>query len=241
MKTFHFLTAFLLSLVLLKSCVYNEGITPSKNYITRDYKVTEFSALDISTVGDVYYTQSTNGETSLEIYGPDNIIDLIQVSIKDNTLHLSMNKKGIKNIKKMKITISTPHLSDIQFNGVGDVHIKDGLQTNKLNLHHHGVGDMNIHSLSCEEVKATADGVGNTYLHGTAERATLRVHGVGDIDAFELKTKSTDASSKGVGSISCFASESISAEVQGVGSIKYKGNPAEKRINKNGIGSIKGV
>lgn len=94
------------------------GIKPSKNYISRNYKVTEFSAIDVSTVGDVYYTQSTNGETSLEIYGPDNIIDLIQVSIKNNTLNLSMEKKNrVKNVKKMKIMISTPDLNNITFNG----------------------------------------------------------------------------------------------------------------------------
>lgn len=216
------------------------SISPSKNYISRNYKVTDFSAVDISTVGDVYYTQSTDGETKLEIYGPDNIIDLIDVSIKNNTLYLTMEKKNrVRNVKKMKIMISTPDLNDITFNGVGNVNIDEGLTTTNLNIGHHGVGDVNIKGLSADELSVNSTGVGNARLSGEVARATLNSRGVGNIDADELKANSVEAAARGVGNITCYATEAISATVDGVGSIKYKGSPADKRINKNGIGSIK--
>jgi len=216
------------------------SINPSKNYISRNYKVTEFSGIDISTVGDVYYTQSTDGETKLEIYGPDNIIELIEVSIENNTLYLSMEKKNrVKNVKKMKIMITTPDLKDITFNGVGNVNIENGLTTTTLNIGHHGVGDINIKGLSANELSTNSTGVGNARLSGEVSRAILNSRGVGNIDADELKAGSVEAAARGVGNITCYATESISASVDGVGSIKYKGSPADKRISKNGIGSIK--
>lgn len=244
MKASHiYLIASLLSLTVLTSgsCVaIGKGITPSKNYITRNYKVTEFSAIDISTVGDVYYTQSTDGKTSVEVYGPDNIVDLVQASIADNTLSLTMEKKNrIRNVKKMKITISTPHLNKITFNGVGDVFIQDGLVAGQLSINHHGVGDLDIRSLTCEELLVSSTGVGDTQLSGKAKVATLSARGVGNIEAFNLVTVNLTASSGGVGNITCHATESISASVNGVGNIEYKGNPQEKRINKSGVGSIK--
>lgn len=215
-------------------------INPSKNYISRNYKVTDFSAIDVSTVGDVFYTQSADGETKLEIYGPDNIIELIDVSIKNNTLYLSMEKKNrVRNVKKMKIMISTPDLNNIVFNGVGNVNVEGGLSTTNISVGHHGVGDINIKDLTANELSINSTGVGNARLAGEVSRATLDSRGVGNIEAEDLKAGDVEAAARGVGSITCYATESISATVDGVGSIKYKGTPEDKRISKNGIGSIK--
>ena len=76
MKTiFRMLSVLLLTTGLLSSCIQiGEGIQPSKKLITRDYKVKEFNKIDAGTVGNIYYTQSTDGKTDLQIYGPDNIV-----------------------------------------------------------------------------------------------------------------------------------------------------------------------
>lgn len=124
MKTYiKILPAIFLVAMLVSSCVLaSDAITPSKNYITRNYKVNEFTRIDAATVGNIYYTQSTDGKTSVQIYGPDNIVELFTVGVKDNTLLLTMDKENrVKNIKKMKITISSPSLDGIYFKGVGDV------------------------------------------------------------------------------------------------------------------------
>ena len=95
MKTiFKMLSALLLTAGLLSSCVYmGEGIQPSKKLITRDYKVKEFNKIDAGTVGDIYYTQSADEKTDVQIYGPDNIVALIQVAVKDSTLLLSIDNR----------------------------------------------------------------------------------------------------------------------------------------------------
>lgn len=238
------LTMILSIMVFLSSCIFDGGnyITPSNNYITRNYKVTEFNKLNITTVGNVFYTQSKDGKTSVEIYGPDNIIDLIDASITDNTLVLSMQHKNkVRNVKKMKIMITTPELNGITFNGVGNVNIDEGLTTSILSVNQHGVGDVNINSLVCEEVTVSSTGVGNTKVNGTAKMASLSARGVGNIEAEDLEADKVTASSQGVGNISCYAKESIAASATGVGNIRYKGSPQDKQINKSGIGSIKQI
>ena len=122
---------------LLTGCTFiserAEGIAPCKNYITRDYQIKDFNSIDATTVGDIYYTQSTDGKSSLQIYGPDNFVKLIQVSVKGNTLILAMDKhKKIKNAKKLKITISSPDLNRIQFKGVGNIHIDNKFVTGRI-------------------------------------------------------------------------------------------------------------
>lgn len=244
MKTiFKMLSALLLTAGLLSSCVYmGEGIQPSKKLITRDYKVKKFNKIDAGTVGDIYYTQSADGKTDVQIYGPDNIVALIQVAVKDSTLLLSIDKsKKVRNFKKMKITITSPTLNSISFKGVGDVHIDNGLTTDNLYVESKGVGDVKIKSLTCSSLNVQSMGVGNVKLEGTVQAATLHSKGVGNIEAGNLQANIVEASSQGVGDITCNAVESINAAVRGVGSIKYKGNPTIKSLNKKGVGTIKNI
>ena len=244
MKTiFKMLSTLLLTAGLLSSCGYmGEGIQPSKKLITRDYKVKEFNKIDAGTVGDIYYTQSADGKTDVQIYGPDNIVALIQVAVKDSTLLLSIDKsKKVRNFKKMKITITSPTLNSISFKGVGDVHIDNGLTTDNLYVESKGVGDVKIKSLTCSSLNVQSMGVGNVKLAGTVQAATLHSKGVGNIEAGNLQANIVEASSQGVGDITCNAVESINAAVRGVGSIKYKGNPTIKSLNKKGVGTIKNI
>lgn len=244
MKTiFKMLSTLLLTAGLLSSCVYmGEGIQPSKKLITRDYKVKEFNKIDAGTVGDIYYTQSADGKTDVQIYGPDNIVALIQVAVKDSTLLLSIDKsKKVRNFKKMKITITSPTLNSISFKGVGDVHIDNGLTTDNLYVESKGVGDVKIKSLTCSSLNVQSMGVGNVKLAGTVQAATLHSKGVGNIEAGNLQANIVEASSQGVGDITCNAVESINAAVRGVGSIKYKGNPTIKSLNKKEVGTIKNI
>ena len=244
MKTiFKMLSTLLLTAGLLSSCVYmGEGIQPSKKLITRDYKVKEFNKIDAGTVGDIYYTQSADGKTDVQIYGPDNIVALIHVAVKDSTLLLSIDKsKKVLNFKKMKITITSPTLNSISFKGVGDVHIDNGLTTDNLYVESKGVGDVKIKSLTCSSLNVQSMGVGNVKLAGTVQAATLHSKGVGNIEAGNLQANIVEASSQGVGDITCNAVESINAAVRGVGSIKYKGNPTIKSLNKKGVGTIKNI
>lgn len=237
------LPVLLLATLLLNSCMFtSDAITPSKNYITRNYKVKEFARINAATVGDIYYTQSTDRKTTVQIYGPDNFIELFKVGVKDSTLTLTMEKQNrIRNIKKMKITISSPTLNGIYFKGVGDVNIDNGLKTTKLEVESKGVGNINIQGLACEDLTVRSMGVGDVKLEGTARIANLYSKGVGDIEAKELEAKQVDATSQGVGNISCYATDSISASAKGVGSIKYKGSPAVKELSAKGIGSIKNI
>lgn len=219
-----------------------EGITPSKKFITRDYKVNDFNALEATTVGDIYYTQATDGKSTLQIYGPDNIVQLIQVTVKNNSLVLTTDKhKKIKNANKLKITISSPDLNKIDFKGVGNIHIDSKFVTESLDIESKGVGDINIQELDCRNLTVNSMGVGNVDVQGKAVNASLISKGVGDVKAADLEAENVIASSNGVGNIRCNATLSLDASVKGVGSIDYKGSPAKKSFSKKGIGSIKNI
>lgn len=242
------LTALLAILLacLLTSCNFVAdkagGLKPSKKSITRDYEIKNFTAIDANTVSNIHYTQATDGKSSLQISGPDNFVNLIQVSVKGNTLILTMDKQNrIRDTKNLKITISSPDLDRINFKGVGNINIRDRLITNTLDIESKGVGNIDIQDLSCQNLTVSSMGVGNVNLKGKAESANLYSKGVGDVEATNLEAIHVKASSHGVGNISCNAAESLDAAVRGVGSIHYKGSPVQKTFSKKGVGSIKSI
>lgn len=217
--------------------VSGNGIVGSDNHITRDFKVGYFDKIDASIVANITFVQSDSN--SLQIYGSDNIVELIGVEVKDNTLYLKMKKKVSIKKGKTQITISSPDLKSIQMSGVGNLAINETLNTPSLAINNGGVGNINIKQIICTDLNIQTSGVGNVTVSGKAQNANLSSDGVGNIKAAELEAENVKAGSNGVGNISCFATTSISARVNGVGNISYKGNPKTKDLKKNGVGNIK--
>ena len=104
---------YLFGLVMtLTSCV--NGIAPSKNKITKKYSVEAFDNIASQGIVNIVFKQSN--ATTVEAYGPDNIISSLIVTSENSTLHISM-KKGVK-FRSLKnnnvtITITAPKLSSI--------------------------------------------------------------------------------------------------------------------------------
>lgn len=244
MKTnLKFFSVLLLIMTVASSCRFiGNTIQPSKNLLTRNYKVSNFTKIDAGAVGDIYYTQSADGKTSVQIAGPENYVNMFEVKIVDGTLVISLPKNSkFSNIKNLRINVSTPKLNGIYFKGVGDILITEGLTTDTLEIKSKGVGDLKINSLTCEKLEVESMGVGNVVLQGIAKNVVLRSHGVGDIEAEGLQSEKVRAISKGVGNISCHATQTIDASVKGVGSIRYKGNPITKNLSSKGVGSIRNI
>ena len=62
--------------------------------------------------------------------------------------------------------------------------------------------------------------------------------GLASVEIDRLKGDRLEVENSGVGGISCYASESIEAEVSGVGSLKYGGKPHHNHLQRSGVGEI---
>ncbi len=229
----------LMCIVLGTTKVMADNNEENQHYITRNFKVTAFDRIELATVAEVIYTQTTDGTATLQVYGMDSFVDQLEVDLKDGVLRLETGKQVKFKNQKLKITLASPTLKSISSTGVGDILIDKGLKTSTLKISSEGVGNVKIRSLACDEVSIHSQGVGNVELTGNAGKAVLRSEGVGNIDAVDLKAGHVEASSQGVGNITCHATEALKASVEGMGSVKYKGSPSDKKFTKGGFGSIK--
>ena len=196
-----------------------ERIIASDNYITRNDVTGEFSALECNLPGDVIYTP---GDCAVSIYAPDNVLDLVTVRNENGILNIKTSTTRIRNLKHVKINISSPVLENVVFNGAvdfnapqgitaldfratvngaGDIDI-NGLQSSKAALIVNGAGDATISGIDCDDLQVAIAGAGDAIVSGRVSgKANLSISGAGDIDARELQCTDIDTKVRGIGSV----------------------------------------
>jgi len=233
------------SLMLFASCKFsslNYGggsiIHPSDNIVKKEFKQPSFSKIDVDVVANVKFIQSQEGDYRVVLSAPDNYIDLFKFEVGGDELDVDFTRDNI-NIepKNVDITIYSPTLSKLENSGVASVEV-DRLTTDELKLDNSGVGKIFFRGIKARVVKVDCSGVGGVEISGTADEAQFECSGVGSISAQDLKATSVKAEVSGVGGIQCYAEKSIKGEVSGVGSLKYGGNPTEKKLERSGVGGI---
>lgn len=65
----------------------SKKVIASNKYVTKDIKVDNFKKISVAGSPDVTFTQKS-GRPEVEVYTSDNIVDLLDIKVKDNTLYI---------------------------------------------------------------------------------------------------------------------------------------------------------
>ena len=248
------------------SCaVAQDGIVPSKNYVTKKVEVGKFDGISTATSIDVAYTQ-TAGSQDVEVYAPDNLMEYVKVTVEDGMLKVRFknkdSKKGISinGNHKTEVRVSAPAVHKLRASSSGDVILKNGLKTEGevsmkssssgdiegenvvcdiLNAESSSSGDVSIKELKAETVNAAASSSGDVILSGVCRSVNISASSSGDVEAKNLKANVVNANASSAGDITCHAVESLDVTTSSSGSVNYKGDP--KHINyhpKKGLKKI---
>lgn len=95
----------------------------SNKYVTKDIKVDNFKKISVAGSPDVTFTQKS-GRPEVEVYTSDNIVDLLDIKVKDNTLYIGFKKDVNVSYKKLEVRVSAETLNGISVAGSGDVFLK---------------------------------------------------------------------------------------------------------------------
>lgn len=177
---------------------------------------TPFSS--IRTQGALIVEVEVGSAYSIKVKGDDKFLAKVVTDIAGDELLISYKEKdNIRLSDDLKVIITMPNLNKFKMEGAGMTTISK-LSGDRFDLNYEGVGVLKI--------------------SGKVNSFKLRAHGVGFVDAKDLIAADVDASVEGVGVVNVYASEKLKANVNGMGSLKYYGNP--KSISKfaDGIGGI---
>ena len=194
------------------------SITASSSLITRNDVTGSFHALQCSLPADMTYTP---GECSLTIIGPDNILQHIVVNNESGTLSIKSDGTSFRNLKNLKMSLSSPVLETATFNGAvdfqapqgitatdfkatvngaGDINIT-GLRASTADITVNGAGDADITGIDCDSLTLNINGAGDATVAGSARKADLSISGAGDIDARGLRAEAFNSKVRGIGKI----------------------------------------
>lgn len=235
MKKFTTLTSIFLLTTVMSACAqsyshhFNSGnswlggkeVKASKNYVTKQIKVSDFNQIAVSGSLDVTYTQQS-GKPKVEIYTSDNIVDLLDIYVKNGKLNLGFKKNVKVSYNKLEIRVTSEDLNAVNVAGSGDFKFTNGLKTDQLKMNVAGSGDITASNIQC------------------SQGFTANVAGSGDIECKQLKAADMDISVAGSGDLKIENAlvTSANASVAGSGTVKISGSADKANYSVAGSGDL---
>jgi hypothetical protein len=227
-----------LILALFTACGSTNG---QLRQATDQFDVTEFTAIESSIVGNVHIRQSSTVSVTAE--GSERLLNILEVRMDGDRLILTMDEHNRKQLRgnsgKLLISITTPTLTWLDSDGVGNIEIDGDFTTPELTIDSEGVGNFRAERLHAAFIHISSQGVGNITLGGKADEVVIKSEGVGNVNTSELEAQRVSVNSQGVGNVRCHASEHLKVRSEGIGNVTYYGKPADKNLSKEGLGKIK--
>ena len=182
-------------------CLFGgKTIKASKNYVTKNIKVDNFTGLNLAGSPNVTYTQKA-GKPEVEVYTSDNIVDLLDINVVNNTLNIKFKKGVSVSYNKLEIRVSSETLNNISVAGSGNVELANGLKTDHLKVSVAGSGDIDADNITCTgnlnvSVAGSGDIEGSNI---TCANLTASIAGSGDLKLDNVSAAGTEASVSGSG------------------------------------------
>jgi hypothetical protein len=210
------------SLLLLGSAVFGLGCASARTVadsgsVRQTRAVGAFDKIESGGAFDIV-VNATAPATSVVVEASPSVIDKITTEVHDGTLEIG-EKSGTYdgNTSKLTVTIGVKSLTALKMGGAGTATVS--------NLHG---GNFSVEM----------SGAGSVRLAGTTGIFSASLNGAANLDATALKARSATVSISGTGSAKVWASNSLTADVSGVGSVTYFGHPAHVQRQVSGVGSI---
>lgn len=184
--------------------------------ITQQREVEDFSKIFLG--AGLKFGIEVGGEPSLIVSGYEGILADVESSVDKGALDLRWQRDGewcSSDTLKAIITLPTLEVLEIKGGVKGDV---SGIAGGNFIFDLKGAGDID--------------------LAGSCDRFTVELRGAGEVDAGKLVCKHVKVELKGAGAVEVNATDSVDAQLKGIGEIVVKGNPPVVHKVVKGLGSI---
>ncbi|NML60127.1 DUF2807 domain-containing protein [Massilia sp. RP-1-19] len=178
--------------------------------------VTQFNKIAIS--GAMNLTVDAGKPFSVTVHGDPKYIGRVTTKVVNGELRIGMDDdSNIRMRKHERIVVSMPSLTGFDAEGAGLTRLNN-IQGDRLDVDYRGAGSLQI--------------------NGKVRHVRIDAEGVGEVDTKALIAQEADVSFEGIGAVSIYASEKLTADVEGMGNLTYYGNPRIVNKSVSGIGSV---
>lgn len=246
-------------LALLAGCAFpSDGgstVVGSGTVRTEARPIARVGAVEFTNQGDLDIRQGS--AESLSVEADDNIIPLIQTTMRDNTLVIA-TKPGISEVRPSTLryhlvvqdlhaisisgsgtaTVPAFHTSnlDLSLPGSGSIRF-DQLQCPSLNLSISGSGQIHLDQLDAQNLSTGVSGSGKIELAGQTHSQSISISGSGQYAGGGLQSSECKIDIAGSGSVQVACAKALTVSISGSGKVLYSGSP-QVTSTVSGSGSI---
>jgi hypothetical protein len=206
-----------------------------QNWPSKTYEMGDFTHIKLDGGFKVYLIQ---GDECIVIVKSTNsdVFDNIKIANYQNEISVQMDA-SLFPYRRVSLYITFKTLEKLYIEGGVNLKTNGYLDLTDFDVHIEGGANVDL-NMKAEKVKVYGEGGFLFELKGVAEKLDVTIKGAGHVSANELKTKDVSFVVAGFGTGSVYATKTLYAKIEGVGKLRYKGDP---KIDQyiDGLGSVK--
>jgi len=228
---------FVALLLTMTSCpiVDTMSIAGDGNLVTDTLALERFENIDLGGMFNVALIRGNNPQVIVET--DSNLMEFVLVQVKGGTLRICTRNQNLRPTRS-RLTITYPELARVSISGAGKLSSTEPVESRELTFNISGAGEIDL-EVDTRILRTNLSGAGDLRLQGEAARHYIDLSGASHLQSANLITRETRINLSGAGSAKVYASDLLEASLSGVGSIRYYGNPTERKVNSFGIGTIR--
>ncbi len=233
-KAIAFICVMLSFLTFATVNTYAQNIKGNGKIKTDIRQVTGFNRVVVQGQVELYLSQETTENVKIE--AEENLIELFQTLVNDNTLYVIV-PNNIKKSNKLTITIAFKELKNIIL--LNEVSLKTDRAVNfdEVEIICGGSSKMDFEYKASKSNVKVIDG-GSVFLRGYSEELTIEAHDDAEINAFDLQSDNCNVVGSGYSEISVNAKKKLAITLSGSSNLFFMGEPAISQRNFNSTGLI---
>ncbi|MFB6319285.1 head GIN domain-containing protein [Saccharicrinis sp. FJH54] len=247
----------ILAVLTFTSCV--ELVEGEGDVISRGYNLKDFKGIILDVPGKLVVSQ---GDKNITVTTNKNLFEWLNLYVTDSILHIYLQDKvKVWQFDELRFEVSLPDVRLIGLDGSGDIEISDSVRVQgplEINLNGSGdvvakkivagstdinidgSGNMRCDEIECNAVNATVNGAGDVRLTGFTNDLSVAIDGSGSMLCFDMESSNAIVNIDGTGDCQLHVANSLNVDINGSGSVYYKGDP-ETQIKIDGTGTVQKV
>lgn len=232
MKNSQLIAIFIFLLFITPSC-FSSSTTDWDDDDIQTYEISNFERIVLEGGYKVILKQSDR--PGLRIKADEEFFEHIKVDSDGYTLSVTVRERHL-NFGGVILYIEFVDLNELRIEGGVKLETKGYVDLSDFYLRVEGGAKIEM-GMKVNHLKVVGEGGVSLNFRGVAKTMDARISGAGHIDADELKTQVVTIEIEGVGGGSVYATDVLNAKIEGVGKIRYKGDPEVKKII-DGLGLV---
>jgi hypothetical protein len=229
---FRFLIILTCFLMLLSACG-KKTIGGNGKVVSQQRNLTGFKAISIKGAYDVYLKKGNTESVTIE--ADSNLLSIIKTDLSDSLLDI-YNLKTIIRSKELRLIITCPNLTSIDFSGATELSCDSGLVFKDLSINISGAGRIDM-NLKLDNLTAIVSGGADLNFIGKANSLDVSITGAGNLDARGFETQKCKIDISGFGRAKVNVLQKLDVNISGAGKVDYYGNPVVQQ-SVTGAGKI---